>query len=151
MIDPTLKIIEKICTISFNFKCRSHWYHVKESIESELSEVDSYDPDLWRTPQCVWLLYSKKPSHSPRISLTNHWAVLTWTGREVLSYENPKPNLGIHRFVFTLFKQKRRQAITPPPSRDHFSSRMFAAENDLGPPVAAVFFNAQRETAARRR
>lgn len=72
-------------------------------------------------------------------------------GREVVSYESPRPNIGIHRFVFVLFKQKRRQAVTPPDSRDNFSTRRFAEENDLGLPVAAVYFNAQRETAARRR
>ncbi|KAJ9695122.1 hypothetical protein PVL29_010561 [Vitis rotundifolia] len=72
-------------------------------------------------------------------------------GREVMSYEIPKPNIGIHRFVFVLFKQKRRQTVNTPTSRDHFNTRSFAAENDLGLPVAAVFFNAQRETAARRR
>lgn len=72
-------------------------------------------------------------------------------GREVVSYEIPRPNIGIHRFVFVLFKQKRRQTVNPPSSRDQFSTRSFAAENDFGLPVAAVFFNAQRETAARRR
>ncbi|KAG6580691.1 Protein SELF-PRUNING, partial [Cucurbita argyrosperma subsp. sororia] len=72
-------------------------------------------------------------------------------GREVISYETPRPNIGIHRFVFVLFKQKRRQTVSAPSSRDHFSTRIFAAENDLGDPVAAVYFNAQRETAARRR
>ncbi|KAL5716830.1 CEN-like protein 2 [Ranunculus cassubicifolius] len=71
-------------------------------------------------------------------------------GREVVSYEMPRPNIGIHRFVFVLFKQKRRQTINPP-SRDRFNTRKFAEENELGLPVAAVFFNAQRETAARRR
>ncbi|KAE8098541.1 hypothetical protein FH972_016594 [Carpinus fangiana] len=72
-------------------------------------------------------------------------------GREIVSYEIPKPNIGIHRFVFVLFKQKRRQSVNPPSSRDHFTTRSFAAENDLGLPVAAVYFNAQRETAARKR
>ncbi|CAA2984844.1 CEN-like protein 4 [Olea europaea var. sylvestris] len=72
-------------------------------------------------------------------------------GREVLSYEMPKPNIGIHRFVFILFKQKKRQTMSAPLSRDKFSTRKFAEENELGLPVAAVFFNCQRETAARRR
>ncbi|GAB2300709.1 Protein TERMINAL FLOWER 1-like [Dionaea muscipula] len=73
-------------------------------------------------------------------------------GREVVSYENPSPSIGIHRLVFILFKQgHRQQALAPPASRDHFSTRQFAAENDLGSPVAALFFIAQRETAARRR
>nr|BAX00858.1 TERMINAL FLOWER1-like protein [Ficus carica] len=72
-------------------------------------------------------------------------------GREVVSYEMPRPNIGIHRFVFLLFKQKRRQTVEAPPSRERFSTRTFAEENELGLPVAAVFFNAQRETACRRR
>ncbi|KAL5763766.1 hypothetical protein ACOSP7_016125 [Xanthoceras sorbifolium] len=73
-------------------------------------------------------------------------------GKEVVSYEIPRPNIGIHRFVFLLFKQKRRQTVTNLPStRDCFNTRNFAEENDLGLPVAAVFFNAQRETAARKR
>lgn len=73
------------------------------------------------------------------------------TGREVVSYEMPRPNIGIHRFVFVLYKQKGRQMVNPPSSRDNFNARSFAAQNNLGLPVAAVFFNAQRETAARRR
>jgi phosphatidylethanolamine-binding protein len=72
-------------------------------------------------------------------------------GKEVVSYEIPKPNIGIHRFIFVLFRQKSRQAVNPPSSKDRFSTRQFAEENDLGLPVAAVYFNAQRETAARRR
>ncbi|GMP99021.1 hypothetical protein ACSBR2_020782 [Camellia fascicularis] len=72
-------------------------------------------------------------------------------GREVMEYEIPRPYIGIHRFVFFLFKQQRRQAVATPSSRDQFSTRRFAQENGLGLPVAAVFFNSQRETAARRR
>ncbi|XP_062185296.1 CEN-like protein 1 [Phragmites australis] len=72
-------------------------------------------------------------------------------GNELVMYESPKPYIGIHRFVFVLFKQKSRQVVRPPSSRDYFSTRRFAADNDLGLPVAAVYFNAQRETAARRR
>lgn len=68
-----------------------------------------------------------------------------------MSYENPKPSIGIHRFIFVLFKQKKLQSVGPPLSRVHFNTRKFANDNDLGQPVAAVYFNAQRETAARRR
>ncbi|XP_009339416.2 CEN-like protein 2 [Pyrus x bretschneideri] len=72
-------------------------------------------------------------------------------GKEVVKYEMPRPNIGIHRFVFLLFKQKGWQTVIPPASKDHFNTRKFAEANDLGLPVTAVFFNAQRETAARRR
>uniref|UniRef100_J3LS04 Secreted protein n=1 Tax=Oryza brachyantha TaxID=4533 RepID=J3LS04_ORYBR len=69
-------------------------------------------------------------------------------GREVVSYKSPWPNIGIHMFIFVLFRQKRRQAVSPPPSRDRFSTRKFAEDNDLSLPVAAVYFNAQLETTA---
>ncbi|XP_051134508.1 CEN-like protein 2 [Andrographis paniculata] len=74
-------------------------------------------------------------------------------GREVVSYEMPRPNIGIHRYAFLLFKQKKRVqgAMLPPTSRDRFSTKKFAEDHDLGLPVAAVYFNCQRETAARRR
>ncbi|XP_058106632.1 CEN-like protein 1 [Magnolia sinica] len=72
-------------------------------------------------------------------------------GRELISYEIPKPVIGIHRFIFILFKQRGRDTVRPPPTRDHFNTRRFAEENGLGLPVAVVYFNAQRETAARRR
>lgn len=53
--------------------------------------------------------------------------------------------------MFLLFKQNRRQTVSCPSSRDRFNTRMFAQENELGLPVGAIFFNCQRETAARRR
>lgn len=68
-----------------------------------------------------------------------------------MGYEIPKPVVGIHRYVFILFKQRGRQTVKAPTSRDHFNTRQFAQDNGLGLPVAAVYFNAQRETAARRR
>ncbi|KAL8496373.1 hypothetical protein ACS0TY_020183 [Phlomoides rotata] len=73
-------------------------------------------------------------------------------GKEVVSYEMARPNIGIHRFVFLLFKQKKREGLVGAPRcRDRFDTRKFAEENELGLPVSAVFFNCQRETAARRR
>ncbi|KAK8503915.1 hypothetical protein V6N12_019084 [Hibiscus sabdariffa] len=52
---------------------------------------------------------------------------------------------------FRLSRYRGRRTVSPPSSRDYFNTRRFSAENDLGLPVAAVYFNAQRETAARRR
>lgn len=74
------------------------------------------------------------------------------TGREIVSYETPKPVIGIHRYVFILFNQLRgRQTVKAPNARQQFNTRKFAEDNCLGLPVAALYFNAQRETAARRR
>ncbi|KAK4396737.1 protein CENTRORADIALIS [Sesamum angolense] len=43
------------------------------------------------------------------------------------------------------------QGIAPPVCRDGFSTRKFAEENELGLPVAALFFNCQRPSASTRR
>ncbi|KAG6415172.1 hypothetical protein SASPL_122576 [Salvia splendens] len=73
-------------------------------------------------------------------------------GREVVNYEMPRPNIGIHRLVFILYKQKKRmQSVSVPLCRDGFCSRKFADEHELGQPVAAHFFNCQRDSAARTR
>ncbi|KAL6508456.1 Protein TERMINAL FLOWER 1-like [Orobanche hederae] len=73
-------------------------------------------------------------------------------GKEVKKYEKPKADIGIHRYVFVLFQQTGRGTVTDlPSSRDYFNTLIFAADNDLGPPVAAIYFNARRETAARGR
>nr|ANS56327.1 FT-like protein [Cephalotaxus sinensis] len=72
-------------------------------------------------------------------------------GVEMMNYEPPRPTIGIHRFVFVLFKQVGRQTVSPPPSRSNFNTRSFAQRHALGSPLAAVYFNAQKETAGRRR
>nr|ADP89905.1 flowering locus T [Iris fulva] len=64
---------------------------------------------------------------------------------EIVSYESPQPTAGIHRFVFVLFKQTVRQTIYAPGWRQNFNCRDFAQLYNLGPPVAAVYFNCQRE------
>ncbi|XP_020106515.1 protein FLOWERING LOCUS T-like [Ananas comosus] len=66
-------------------------------------------------------------------------------GNEVVCYESPCPTAGIHRFVLVLFRQSVRQTVDAPGWRSNFNMRDFAAFYNLGPPVAAVFFNCQRE------
>ncbi|XP_027923765.1 protein FLOWERING LOCUS T-like [Vigna unguiculata] len=67
-------------------------------------------------------------------------------GNEVVSYESPRPTMGIHRLVFVLFRQQYRQRVYAPGWRQNFNTREFAELYNLGLPVAAVFFNCQRET-----
>ena len=65
----------------------------------------------------------------------------------------PQPPTGIHRYVFSVFKQKgaMEKAKTLPEPRNNFSTRQFASENELGLPVAAVYFNSQKEPANKKR
>ncbi|KAJ0964832.1 hypothetical protein J5N97_025970 [Dioscorea zingiberensis] len=82
-----------------------------------------------------------------------HWIVVDipgatspLCGREVAPYMAPRPPLGIHRYVFSLFQQKQQFPIVDAPtSRSNFNTRDFADTFDLGLPVAAVYFNSQKE------
>ncbi|XP_010537488.1 PREDICTED: protein MOTHER of FT and TFL1 [Tarenaya hassleriana] len=88
-----------------------------------------------------------------------HWIVVDIPGGtnptrgiEILPYMEPRPTVGIHRYITVLFRQKTAVGgMQQPPSRANFSTRMFASHLGLGLPVATVYFNAQKEPASRRR
>ncbi|XP_066347636.1 protein FLOWERINGUS T-like [Miscanthus floridulus] len=68
-------------------------------------------------------------------------------GREMMCYEPPAPSTGIHRMVLVLFQQLGRETVFAAPSRRHnFNTRGFARRYNLGAPVAAMYFNCQRQT-----
>ncbi|KAI0524130.1 protein HEADING DATE 3A-like [Dendrobium catenatum] len=66
-------------------------------------------------------------------------------GRELVKYESPQPVTGIHRMVIALLKQQRRSTVSKPDSRENFDTRTFAQAYNLDSPVAAAYFNCQRE------
>ncbi|XP_016490483.1 protein SELF-PRUNING-like isoform X1 [Nicotiana tabacum] len=145
-------------TITYNNKLVCNGHEFFPSIVTSRPKVEVQGGDL-RTFFTLVMTDPDVPGPSdPYLREHLHWIVTdipgttdATFGRELVSYEIPRPNIGIHRFVFVLFKQRRRQSVSPPTSRENFNTRNFAEENDLSQPVAAVFFNAQRETAARRR
>ncbi|KAF3780660.1 HEADING DATE 3A protein [Nymphaea thermarum] len=67
-------------------------------------------------------------------------------GSEVVCYEQPRPSVGIHRVIFVLFQQPGRETVYAPHWRHNFNTRVFAAQYNLGLPVAEVYFNCQRES-----
>ncbi|CAJ2668829.1 unnamed protein product [Trifolium pratense] len=69
----------------------------------------------------------------------------TTFGQEIVSYESPRPTSGIQRVIFVLFKQPCRHTILSPGWRQNFNTRDFAEVYNLGLPVAALYFNCQRE------
>ncbi|ERN20108.1 hypothetical protein AMTR_s00066p00047030 [Amborella trichopoda] len=63
-----------------------------------------------------------------------------------MCYEHPRPTVGIHRFVFALFRLLGRHTVNPPNWHQNFKTREFAELYNVGLPVAAVYFNCQRES-----
>ncbi|KZV37350.1 protein HEADING DATE 3A [Dorcoceras hygrometricum] len=109
--------------------------------------------DDLRTFYTLVMVDPDAPSPSdPNLREYLHWLVTdipattgSSFGREIVCYENPRPWMGIHRFVFVLFSQLGRQTVYAPGWRQNFSTRDFAELYNLGSPVAAVFFNCQRD------
>nr|CAB3475849.1 unnamed protein product [Digitaria exilis] len=67
-------------------------------------------------------------------------------GREVITYESPRPTAGIHRVVFVLYQQMARGTVDAVPLlRHNFNTRSFAVGHGLGAPVAAAFYTCQPE------
>jgi protein FLOWERING LOCUS T len=62
-----------------------------------------------------------------------------------MCYEAPNPTTGIHRMVLVLFRQLGRETVYAPSMRHNFSTRGFARRYNLGAPVAAMYFNCQRQ------
>ncbi|KAK6138182.1 hypothetical protein DH2020_028066 [Rehmannia glutinosa] len=150
----------KMCVVYKSKKHVYNWCELFPSTVTSKPKVEVHGGDM-RTFFTLVLTDPDAPGPSdPYLREHLHWIITdipgttdSSFGKEIVSYEMPRPKIGIHRFVFLLFKQKKRLQvlINPPVCRDGFCSRNFAEENELGLPVAAVFFNCQRETAARRR
>nr|BDD17411.1 florigen [Lemna aequinoctialis] len=66
-------------------------------------------------------------------------------GKDLMCYEGPAPSMGIHRLIFVLYEQLGRETVYPPTFRHNFITNEFAVQYNLGLPVAALYFNCQRE------
>ncbi|KAK4750814.1 hypothetical protein SAY87_004296 [Trapa incisa] len=84
-----------------------------------------------------------------------HWYVASLSSsarKEILAYMGPRPPVGIHRYILLLFKQRDPIGLMDQPSsRANFNTRHFAGALGLGLPVAAVYFNSQKEPSSNRR
>ncbi|XP_038694640.1 protein HEADING DATE 3A-like [Tripterygium wilfordii] len=126
---------------------------LKPSHVSNQPRVDIGGDDL-RTFYTLVMVDPDAPSPSePNLREYLHWLVAdipastgAGFGQEVVCYESPRPRVGIHRFVFILFRQLGRQTVYAPGWRQNFNTRDFAELYNLGLPVAAVYFNCQRES-----
>ncbi|MFS8019746.1 putative phosphatidylethanolamine-binding protein [Helianthus anomalus] len=140
-------------TISYNDREVSNGCTLKPSQVVNQPRVDIGGHDL-RAFHTLVMVDPDAPSPSdPNLREYLHWLVTdipattgACFGQEVVCYESPRPSVGIHRMVFVLFRQLGRETVYAPGWRQNFKTRDFAELYNLGSPVAAVYFNCQRES-----
>nr|UXL78653.1 flowering locus T1 [Mangifera indica] len=139
--------------VSYGNRDVGNGVELKPSVVANHPRVDIGGTDL-RTFYTLVMVDPDAPSPSnPGLREYLHWLVTDIPGstgasfgQEIVNYESPRPTLGIHRFVFMLFRQLGRQTVYAPAWRQNFITRDFAELYNLGSPAAAVYFNCQKET-----
>nr|WAX25728.1 FT-like protein [Vitis balansana] len=150
VLDPFLRSIT--LRVTYNNREVANGCEFRPSQLVSQPRVDIGGDDL-RTFYTLVMVDPDAPSPSnPNLREYLHWLVTDIPattganfGQEIVCYESPRPTAGIHRFVFVLFRQLGRQTVYAPGWRQNFNTRDFAELYNLGLPVAAVYFNCQRE------
>ncbi|XAR65847.1 hypothetical protein NMG60_11011819 [Bertholletia excelsa] len=150
VLDPFSRSIPM--RVIFNGKEITNGCELKPSQVINPPRIDIGGDDL-RTFYTLVMVDPDAPSPSdPNLREYLHWLVTdipattgVTFGQEVVCYESPRPSMGIHRFVIVLFRQLGRQTVYAPGWRQNFITRDFAELYNLGLPVAAFYFNCQRE------
>ncbi|KAL2621622.1 hypothetical protein R1flu_001827 [Riccia fluitans] len=132
---------------------------LKPSAITEAPVVQIVDRDY---PKSIFTLIMTDPD-APNPSEPSQKEYLHWlitdipsegdasAGQCVVPYEGPKPMVGIHRYVFAVFRQEHPLALCPPSTRQNFCTHFVAQQFNLGKPVAAVYFNSRKESRASKR
>ncbi|AES99250.2 phosphatidylethanolamine-binding protein [Medicago truncatula] len=72
-------------------------------------------------------------------------------GKEIIPYIEPKPPVGIHRYILVLFEQKGPIGmVEQPTSRVSFKTPYFSNQLNLSLHMATIYFNSQKEPQAKR-
>ncbi|XP_050204913.1 protein HEADING DATE 3A-like [Mercurialis annua] len=151
VLDPFIRSIS--LQVVYAIKGVSNGCEFKPSQVVSQPRVNVGGDDL-RTFYTLVMVDPDAPSPSdPYLREYLHWLVTdipattgATFGQEVVCYESPRPSVGIHRYVFILYRQLGRQTVYAPGWRQSFCSKEFAELYNLGSPVAAVYFNCQRES-----
>ncbi|KAK3229103.1 hypothetical protein Dsin_000984 [Dipteronia sinensis] len=150
VLDPFTKSVSM--TVTYNNKEITNSCELKRSQIANKPRVDIGGDDLGTFYTLVMVDPDAPSPSEPSLREYLHWLVTNIPattgatyGQEVVCYESPKPNVGIHRYVFVLFRQLGRQTVYAPGWRQNFITKDFAELYNLGSPVAAVYFNSQRD------
>ncbi|XP_043723644.1 protein HEADING DATE 3A-like [Telopea speciosissima] len=150
VLDPFVRTIS--LRVTYGSREVSNGCEFKPSSVVNQPRVEIGGTDM-RTFYTLIMVDPDAPSPSrPTLREYLHWLVVDIPattgasfGQEIMCYENPQPVFGIHRFAFVLFQQLGRQTVYAPNWRHNFNTRDYASVYNLGLPVAALYFNCQRE------
>ncbi|KAK4256600.1 hypothetical protein QN277_006304 [Acacia crassicarpa] len=152
VLDPFTRSVSMTVTYPNNREViNSRELRPSQVVSQPQIEVGGHD---LRTFYTLVMVDPDSPSPSdPNLREYLHWLVTdipagtgATFGQEIVCYESPRPTVGIHRYVFVLFQQLGRQTVYAPGWRQNFNTRDFTELYNLGSPVAAVYFNCQRES-----
>ncbi|XP_013614722.1 PREDICTED: protein TWIN SISTER of FT-like isoform X4 [Brassica oleracea var. oleracea] len=150
VVDPFMRLIS--LTVNYGQRQVTNGLDLRTSQVLNKPTVEIGGDDLRNLYTLVRLSPDVPSPSNPHLREYLHWLVTdipattgTAFGNELVHYENPCPNSGIHRVALMLSRQLRRQTVYAPEWRQRFNTRAFAENNNLGLPVAAVFFNCQRD------
>ncbi|CAL0309431.1 unnamed protein product [Lupinus luteus] len=142
-------------TILYGNKHVSNGYDIKPSLAIERPHVRIIGASNANNLYTLVMVDPDAPSPSePTHREWLHWIVVdipegsdATQGRELVMYMGPCPAVGIHRYVFVAFKQTGGGLVEVgvPQGRQNFNTRQFASLNNLGLPVAAIYFNSHKE------
>ncbi|KAI9120355.1 hypothetical protein K1719_007388 [Acacia pycnantha] len=156
-------VSEAKLTVQFGSKQVSNGCEIKPSLAADRPLVRVLAPSNNATNLYTLVMVDPDaPSPSePTFREWLHWIVVdipegsdATQGKEVVSYMGPNPRRGIHRYVFVAFRQRGGSLVGVEAclegERANFNTRHFASKHSLALPVAAVYFNSQRQPKPRR-
>ncbi|EEF37717.1 phosphatidylethanolamine-binding protein, putative [Ricinus communis] len=134
-------------TVHYGSKQIANGCEIKPSAAVQMPRAQILGSRL--TPSLYTLVMVDPDAPSPSDPKWREW--LHWIAVDIP--EGSDATKGIHRYVFAVFKQGEalNGRTKAPEGRGNFSTRQFAAQNGLGLPVAAVYFNSQKEPAVKKR
>ncbi|XP_047332191.1 protein HEADING DATE 3A-like [Impatiens glandulifera] len=151
VLDPFVRSID--LRVTYNAREVTNGCEFRPSQIINQPRVDIGGQDLWTFFTLVMVDPDAPSPSNPTLREYLHWLVTDIPattgvsfGQEMVCYESPHPTMGIHRFAFILFQQLGRHTVYAPGWRQNFNTRDFAELYNLGLPVAAVYFNCQRES-----
>ncbi|KAF3451579.1 hypothetical protein FNV43_RR07674 [Rhamnella rubrinervis] len=148
-------------TVQYGPKQVTNGCKIKPSAAADKPKVQILGSRVPSSHYTLVMVDPDAPSPSePTLREWLHWVVVdipegldATKGREVVPYVGPQPPTGIHRYVFVLFRQRdpTMTKVHLSEDRSNFSTRQFASDHQFGLPVAALYFNSQKEPATRKR